>query len=104
MWPKVKNIAKKIVKIEKFKEIGKDSQKIKLIEVIKDKYNWALEINVKKTNENYFFWYTSQSKLEPRLGITDKDHGIEKQLPFDIPKQVQNALKIFPNINIIFDS
>ena len=66
----------------------------KLIEVIKDKYNWALEINVKKTNENYFFWYTSQSKLEPRLGITDKDHGIEKQLPFDIPKQVQNALKI----------
>jgi len=66
----------------------------KLIEVIKDKYNRALEINVKKTNENYFFWYTSQSKLEPRLGITDKDHGIEKQLPFDIPKQVQNALKI----------
>ena len=66
----------------------------KLIEVIKDKYNWALEINVKKTNENYFFWYTSQSKLEPRLGITNKDHGIEKQLPFDIPKQVQNALKI----------
>ena len=66
----------------------------KLIEVIKDKYNWALKINVKKTNENYFFWYTSQSKLEPRLGITDKDHGIEKQLPFDIPKQVQNALKI----------
>ena len=66
----------------------------KLIEIIKDKYNWALEINVNKTNENYFFWYTSQSKLEPRLGITDKDHGIEKQLPFDIPKQVQNALKI----------
>ena len=32
--------------------------------------------------------------MEPRLGITDKDHGIEKQLPFDIPKQVQNALKI----------
>ncbi len=66
----------------------------KLIEVIKEKYYWALKINIKNPNENYFFWYTSQSKLEPRLGITDKDHGIEKQLPFDIPKQVQNALKI----------
>ena len=66
----------------------------KLIKIIKEKYNWALKINIKKPNENYFFWYTSQSKLEPRLGITDKDHGFEKQLPFDIPKQVQNALKI----------
>ena len=71
----------------------------KLIEVIKEKYNWALKINIKKPNENYFFWYTSQSKLEPRLGITDEDHGIEKQLPFDIPKQVQNALKILNNLS-----
>ncbi|MDC1086794.1 hypothetical protein OAT44_05185 [Alphaproteobacteria bacterium] len=65
-----------------------------LIKIIKDKYSWALKIDIKSPDENFYFWYTSQAKLEPRLGTTQIDHGKEKQLPFDIPKQVQNALKI----------
>ena len=65
-----------------------------LIKIIKDKYSWALKIDIKSPDENFYFWYTSQAKLEPRLGTTQIDHGKEKQLPFDIPNQVQNALKI----------
>ena len=65
-----------------------------LIKIIKDKYSWALKIDIKSPDENFYFWYTSQAKLEPRLGTTKIDHGKEKQLPFDIPKQVQNTLKI----------
>ena len=65
-----------------------------LIKIIKDKYRWALKIDIKSPDENFYFWYTSQAKLEPRLGTTQIDHGKEKQLPFDIPNQVQNALKI----------
>ena len=65
-----------------------------LIKIIRDKYSWALKIDIKSPDENFYFWYTSQAKLEPRLGTTKIDHGKEKQLPFDIPKQVQNALKI----------
>ena len=69
-----------------------------LIKIIKDKYNWALKIDIKNPDENFYFWYTSQAKLEPRLGATQIDHGKEKQLPFDIPQQVQNALKILTKL------
>ena len=83
-------------------EMGTDEQNTvaigykvnELIKIIKDKYSWALKIDIKNPDENFYFWYTSQAKLEPRLGTTQIDHGKEKQLPFDIPKQVQNALKI----------
>ena len=83
-------------------EMGTDEQNTvaigynvnELIKIIKDKYSWALKIDIKSPDENFYFWYTSQAKLEPRLGTTQIDHGKEKQLPFDIPNQVQNALKI----------
>ena len=69
-----------------------------LIKIIKDKYSWALKIDITNPDENFYFWYTSQAKLEPRLGSTQIDHGKEKELPFDIPKQVQNALKILTKL------
>jgi hypothetical protein len=83
-------------------EMGADEQNTvaigyevnELIKIIKDKYSWALKIDIKNPDEDFYFWYTSQAKLEPRLGTTQTDHGKEKELPFDIPKQVQNALKI----------
>jgi len=87
-------------------EMGTDEQNTvaigykvnELIKIIKDKYSWALKIDIKKPDENFYFWYTSQAKLEPRLGATQIDHGKEKQLPFDIPQQVQNALKILTKL------
>jgi hypothetical protein len=87
-------------------EMGTDEQNTvaigykvnELIKIIKDKYSWALKIDITKPDENFYFWYTSQAKLEPRLGTTQIDHGKEKQLPFDIPQQVQNALKILTKL------
>ena len=63
-----------------------------ILKIIKENYKWALEIDTTKPEENYCFWYTSQTKLEPRLGITKKDAGIEKQLPFDIAHQIKQAV------------
>ena len=64
----------------------------KIIEIIQNNYKWALKINIKKPSENYYFWYISETKLEPRLGNRIKDEGFEKELPFDIPHQIQNCL------------
>ncbi|MDC0227648.1 hypothetical protein OAK51_04025 [Alphaproteobacteria bacterium] len=69
-----------------------------LIEIIKENYSWALKIDITHSNENHFFWYTSQAKLEPRLGIREIDDGHERQLPFDIPHQVQKALKVLEKL------
>ena len=63
-----------------------------ILDIIKDNFNWAIKIDTSKPEENYCFWYTSQTKLEPRLGITKKDAGIEKQLPFDIAHQIKQAV------------
>ncbi len=87
-------------------EMGTDEQNTvaigykvnELIKIIKDKYSWALKIDIMNPDENFYFWYTSQAKLEPRLGATQIDHGKEKQLPFDIPQQVQNGLKILTKL------
>ena len=69
-----------------------------IINIIRQNYNWALKININDKKENHFFWYTSQAKLEPRLGIQEQDHGSEKQLPFDIAHQVQNTLKTLESL------
>ena len=65
-----------------------------ILKIIKNNFNWAIKIDTTKPEENYCFWYTSQTKLEPRLGITKKDAGIEKQLPFDIAHQIKQAVNI----------
>ena len=65
-----------------------------ILKIIKNNFNWAIKIDTTKPEENYCFWYTSQTKLEPRLGITKKDAGIEKQLPFDIAHQIKQAVNV----------
>ena len=69
-----------------------------IIDIIDRNYIWALNIDIKKENENFFFWYTSQAKLEPRLGSQKIDKGIDKALPFDIPHQIQKAKKILESL------
>ena len=70
----------------------------KVINIIRQNYDWALKVDVNEQKENHFFWYTSQAKLEPRLGVQVRDHGSEKQLPFDIAHQVQNTLKLLETL------
>ena len=69
-----------------------------IIEMINKNYSWALNIDIEKEDENFYFWYTSQAKLEPRLGLQKIDKGIEKALPFDIPHQTQKAKKILESL------
>ena len=72
----------------------------KIRSLIKLNYGWALNINFNHSSSQYFFWYVSETKQEPRLGLSKEDHGYEKRLPLDIAKQISDLneiLKKMPN-------
>ncbi len=72
----------------------------KIRSLIKLNYGWALNINFNHSSSKYFFWYVSETKQEPRLGLSKEDHGYEKRLPLDIAKQISDlneTLKKMPD-------
>lgn len=56
---------------------------------IEQHYDWALQIDFSKEPENYFFWYVSEEKLEPRIGERCCDPGEDKEQPLVIAKRVR---------------
>tara|TARA_B100000686_G_C16794414_1_gene981244 strand:+ start:2543 stop:4219 length:1677 start_codon:yes stop_codon:yes gene_type:complete len=68
----------------------KPSQKISsLLLEIKKKYKWAIKINFNDKNNNFLFWYTSEEKLEPRLGERYNEKGAELEQPLGVGKMVK---------------
>jgi len=59
-----------------------------LLMLLNDRYRWAIETDFSKSENNYWFWYRSQDKEEPRLGIRGEEIGEERELPLDIGRQV----------------
>jgi hypothetical protein len=62
-----------------------------LLEVIEDKYDWALAIDFSKQESMGTFWYRSAEKMEPRLGQTDIDMGMDKEMPLGIGRCVREC-------------
>ncbi len=56
---------------------------------INDKMNWALSLDFDETKETAQFWYVSEEKLEPRLGLRYEEEGAELEMPLDIARRVQ---------------
>lgn len=59
-----------------------------LLEVLRSKYRWAVDADYSLAENNYWFWYRSQDKEEPRLGVRGEEAGEERELPLDIGRQV----------------
>lgn len=70
-----------------------------LKDIIRSKYKWALDIDFSKAENNYWFWYVSEEKEEPRLGIRDVDEGAELEQPLDIARQVNKLYEKIKNEN-----
>jgi hypothetical protein len=62
-----------------------------LLKLIEDKYDWALSIDFSDYQARGAFWYRSQEKMEPRLGKTNVDKGIEKEMPIGIGLRVREC-------------
>ena len=58
------------------------------IATIKKYYDWALKNDYSKREENYYFWYISEEKIEPRLGVREEEQGKELEQPLTIGRDV----------------
>ena len=78
----------------------KESQTLKeLNSIIEKYYQWALEIDFSKKNNDYLFWYISAAKLEPRLGERYNEEGSELEQNLGVAKMVQKLHSIIQKEN-----
>lgn len=61
-----------------------------LIALLESRYQWAIATDFTQAENNYWFWYRSQEKEEPRLGVRGVEPGADKELPLDIGRQTYN--------------
>ncbi|MBC7003139.1 hypothetical protein BIZ37_11280 [Photobacterium sp. BZF1] len=59
-----------------------------LMLVLESRYRWAIDTDFQLPENSYWFWYRSQDKEEPRLGVRGEEAGEERELPLDIGRQV----------------
>ncbi|NRD73197.1 hypothetical protein HQQ94_08065 [Shewanella sp. VB17] len=59
-----------------------------MLKVLKSRYEWAIDINFYQQENKYWFWYRSEDKEEPRLGVRGIEPGDDKELLLDIARQV----------------
>lgn len=59
-----------------------------VLERIEHHYDWALRHDFTDPDAEYYFWYRSVEKEEPRLGVRHQEPGADRELPLDIARQV----------------
>lgn len=60
-------------------------------EVIESAYAWALAIDFNSEGAEGVFWYRSEDKMEPRLGVRDTDVGAEREMTVGIARSVRQC-------------
>ena len=64
----------------------RDTHELK--QAIRDHFAWALETDFETASGQHQFWYVSEEKLEPRLGVRKDEPGADKELPLAIGREV----------------
>ncbi|NAW56306.1 MULTISPECIES: hypothetical protein [unclassified Vibrio] len=70
---------------------GKSVQDV--LQVLEHRYRWSIDADYSLPENNYWFWYRSQDKEEPRLGVRGEEIGEERELPLDIGRQVNRLYR-----------
>ncbi|MDN3679305.1 hypothetical protein QWZ04_03050 [Vibrio tapetis subsp. quintayensis] len=75
-----------------------------LLVTLEQNYRWAIDTDFTQAENNYWFWYRSQDKEEPRLGVRGEEPGEDRELPLDIGRQIYHlhqALQSFsPDVSL----
>jgi hypothetical protein len=59
-------------------------------------FEWALTPDYAEAAACGQFWYVSEAKMEPRLGMRFTEEGAERETPLDIARRVQAAYRDLP--------
>ena len=77
-----------------------ESQTLKeLNSLIEKNYQWALEVDFSKKDNDYLFWYISAAKLEPRLGERYNEEGSELEQHLGVAKMTQKLHSLIQKEN-----
>ncbi|WP_271398267.1 hypothetical protein [Salinicoccus roseus] len=66
----------------------------RLQELINEQYHWVFQYDFNDPEEKYYFWYRSEEKEEPRLGVRGEEPGDDKEMPMNIAEQVQELYEV----------
>jgi hypothetical protein len=90
LYPEIsENLAEDMSDVEEMK-INESQTLRELNSLIEKDYQWALEVDFSKKDNDYLFWYISAAKLEPRLGERYNEEGSELEQNLGVAKMVQN--------------
>jgi hypothetical protein len=72
-------------------EVQPEMSLFELKQIIENKYDWALKIDFSQPGAEFYFWYRSEDKMEPRLGQRTVEPGEENQMPLTIARLVRQC-------------
>ncbi|WP_100638123.1 hypothetical protein [Marinobacter salexigens] len=73
-------------------DLKPDMKVRQLRDLIHDKFGWALNYSEECPDDNYWFWYRSVEKEEPRLGVRGTESGAEKEMALAIGPRISRCL------------
>ena len=91
LYPELVDGLEEQMGVDESHQITPEMPVAELLEIIEDKYEWALAIDFSKHESMGAFWYRSQEKMEPRLGQTNIDMGMEKEMPLAVGRRVREC-------------
>lgn len=65
---------------------------------IQERYQWACDIDFDNQDHRALFWYTSEDKLEPRLGWRFEEPGADSEMPLAIARDIHLLNQDLENI------
>ena len=91
LYPELVDDLEERMWVDESYEIVPEMSVADFILLIETKYDWALSIDFSKHEALGVFWYRSEEKMEPRLGHTGVDIGMDKEMPLGIARRVRDC-------------
>jgi hypothetical protein len=91
LYPELVDDLEERMWVDESYEIVPEMSVAEFIVLIESKYDWALTIDFSKHEALGVFWYRSEEKMEPRLGHTGVDIGMDKEMPLGIARRVRDC-------------